>query len=70
MLFRSSNFVATSLEQIIFTSEVVFRLPGVFLFIFLKIILFYFWLRWVLVAAHRIFVEACGIFCSGMRASL
>ena len=28
----------------------------------------YFWLRQVLVAAHRIFVDACGIFCCGTRA--
>ena len=26
------------------------------------IFFFFFWLRWVLVAARRIFVEACGIF--------
>ena len=44
-----------------------------FIFTFLKIylfILFYFWLRWVLVVACGIFVEARGIFCCSAWASL
>ena len=44
------------------------------LFFFFKIyslfILFYFWLRWVLVSAHRIFVEARRTFRCSTRASL
>ena len=35
---------------------------------FLFIYLFIFWLRQVLVASHRLFVAACGIFPCGMQA--
>ena len=37
---------------------------------YLFIYLIYFWLHQVLVAAHGIFVETCGIFCCRVRSSL
>ena len=40
-----------------------------FLFFFFKdLFIIYLWLRRVLLAAHGIFVEACGIFCCGTQA--
>ena len=36
---------------------------------FLKIFIYLFWLHWVLVVAHGIFVAVCGIFSYGMRTS-
>ena len=46
---------------------VVFSLSSYCPFLLLFI---YFWLHQVLVAAHGIFIETCGIFCCGTQASL
>ena len=37
-----------------------------FIIIFKNIYLFIFWLHWVLVAAHGIFIEACGLFIASL----
>ena len=57
---------ARQFELIGFVEIVFFFFLKMYLFILFYFI--YFWLHWVLVAAHRIFVEACGIFCCGARA--